>query len=144
MRVTIGRRSGREKPASLFSLLGAPAQSWFGRREIVHTITLAITFSEEELFCIRAANLSEYFVLQRPFHPRYGLSEDDFEGFGEHLLTVRRLVSHHHRQLTADVGYYYSAPEADIGERQLRDGLQGLKNLIDNYASAATTDTFEL
>jgi len=134
MKVTIERRAGKTKTGLFFGTVHA------------FMIDIQVTFTETELAAIKKANLTDYVLIDRPFHPGYQIKdEQEFIYRSAQLLRVVRLIATHEQQKAHTVFYAPSLPEADMAEHKLREALQGLKNAIENAtASRPTKDSFEL
>ena len=130
MRVTISRYAATRKAGFL------------QRRRPVFVLAIKVIFSDEEYSAIRSRNLFDLPVMDRPFHPLWGRSEEEWKEI--QALPVGILVHLHETKGMMEIAFYANDFDAESGERQLRRGLETLKAIITGSRETDRVDEFEL
>jgi len=133
VKVTLERHAGKAKTGIFFGSVHA------------YMIDLQVTFTETELAAIKEANLKDYVLIERPYHPALGNDVEQFKRMANDTLRVSSLLGSHTEQKPRTVFWAASQPEADMAEHKLREALQDLKRLIERTTEPRPAkDSYEL
>jgi hypothetical protein len=106
----------------------------FKKKDFVVTVT--VHFTEEEKKVIELAKYGDYVLVERP--PRAGVKD------GKGLEDVFHLRVRHLLKGTPDKYEFEHIDDANKYQNELPEALKALKSLIENYADAPTSQSFEL
>lgn len=112
------------------------------RRTLAFVLAIKVIFTDEEYAAIRQRNLYDLPIMDRPFHPLWRKSQDEWKEI--QALPVGLLVHLHETGRSSELAYYGNDFDAESGERQLRKGLETLKAIITGSRETNRSEEFEL
>jgi hypothetical protein len=111
---------------------------FFSRALLTYTLALSAVLSDEELAAIEQKNIYNRVIYEPPPHPLWQVAEDE----DPPAFLVFNLTQLHETGAHAAIGYFNNDHDANIGEGNLRKGLEELKQILS--LRRPSFDDFEL